>query len=256
MLPLNGGAVVWGDAPGRARDLLVDAGNARNAEHVVVPFLRAQGVNRLAHFALTHGDVRHVGGAELVASNFHPVAVWTGPTRFRSPAYRAFLDRLAAIPERWRTVTRGDTLAGWTVLHPEAADRFARADDAALVLRAEVAGWRVLLLSDLGRLGQQALLGREPDLRADIVLAGLPVAEEPLEPALLEAIRPRLVIIADDETPTSARAGPALRARLARAQCPVLFTSDTGALTLRLAPGRWRVEDGDGRTLLSGFTPR
>lgn len=255
VLPLNGGPAVWVDAPGRARDLLVDAGNTRNAESVVVPFLRAQGVNRLAHLALTHGDVRHVGGAELIVSNFHPAAVWTGPARFRSPAYRAFLDQLAVTPERRRTVARGEALAGWTVLHPAATDRFARADDAALVLRAEIAGWRMLLLSDLGRLGQEALVARAPDLRADIVLAGLPRAEEPLEPALLEAIRPRVVIVADDATPTSARAGPALRARLTRAECAVLFTSDTGALTLRLAPGRWRVEDVDGRPLQSGQLP-
>lgn len=255
LLPLNGGAAVWVEAPGRARDLLVDAGNARNAESVVVPFLRAQGVNRLAHLALTHGDVRHVGGADLIVSNFQPAAIWTGATRFRSPAYRAFVDRLAATPERWRTVARGERLAGWKVLHPEAADRFARADDAALVLRTEVAGWRVLLLSDLGRLGQQALLAREPDLRAEIVIAGLPTAEEPLAPALLEAIRPSVVIVADAAMPTSARASPALRARLARAPCPVWFTSDTGALTLRLTPGRWRLEDVDGRTLSCGQPP-
>lgn len=252
VLPLNGGAAVWVDAPGRARDLLVDTGNALNAEHVVVPFLRAQGVNRLPHLALTHGDVRHVGGAGLAISNFSPAAVWISPVRFRSPGYRALVETRVQHPERWRTVARGAELAGWTVLHPEAADRFARADDAALVLRGEPAGWRVMLLSDLGRTGQDTLLARETDLRAELVIVGLPAEGEPLLAPLLEALRPRLVVVADDERPTSARAGPALRQRLGRASCPVIFTSDTGSLTLRLTASAWRVEDVDGRCLMQG----
>lgn len=252
VLPLNGGLVVWVDAPGRTRDLLVDTGNAPNAEHVVVPFLRAQGVNRLPNLALTHGDVRHVGGAGLVISNFSPAAVWTSPVRFRSPVYRALLETRDPHPERWRTVARGADLAGWTVLHPEAADRFARADDAALVLRGEPAGWRVVLLSDLGQAGQETLRARVADLRADLVIAGLPAEGEPLPAPLLEALRPRLIVVADDERPTSARAGPALRQRLGRTACPVLFTRDTGTLTLRLTASAWRVEDVDGRCLMRG----
>ena len=38
-----------------------------------------------------------------------------------------------------------------------------------------IGGQRILLLSDLGRPGQDALLQRTPDLRADIVITGLPV---------------------------------------------------------------------------------
>lgn len=252
VLPLNGGAAVWVNAPGRARDLLLDAGNALNAEHVVVPFLRAQGVNRLPHFALTHGDVRHVGGAGLIQTQFRPAQVWISPVRFRSPFYRAFVETLAGQPVRTNPAARGADLAGWTVLHPEATDRFPRADDNALVLRATPGGWRVVLLSDLGRAGQEALLAREADLRADLVITGLPAADEPLGPPLLEALQPRLVIVADDQRPISARAGPALRARLGRAPFRTLFTSDTGAVTLRITPREWRVEDVDGRCLQRG----
>jgi hypothetical protein len=110
----------------------------------------------------------------------------------------------------------------------------------------------VLLLSDLGGRGQETLRAREPDLRADIVITGLPAGGEPLAPALLDAIQPRLVLVADDERPTSARAGPALRARLKRGTAPVLFLSDTGAVTLRLSRQGWRVEDVDGRCLHRG----
>ncbi len=249
VLPLNGGAAVWVDAPGRAGDLLVDTGNALLAETVVRPFLRAQGVNRLRHLVLTHGDVRHVGGAGTVETNFRPAAVWTSPAVFRSPSYRAFVQALEATPGRWRAVAQGADLAGWTVWHPVAGDRFARADDAALVLARAIAGWRVVLLSDLGEAGQAALRSRAPDLRADIVLAGLPTQGEPLGPDFLAVLQPRLIVVADDQLPVQARAGPALRARLTGAAPAVLFTAETGPLTLRLSSAGWRVEDVEGRCL-------
>jgi len=57
----------------------------------------------------------------------------------------------------------------------------ALAGDAALVLRGDVHGTRILLLSDLSRAGQSELLARTNDLRADIVVAGLPDEGESFE---------------------------------------------------------------------------
>ncbi len=249
VLPLGGGTVLWVDAPGRARDLLVDTGNARSAEQVVVPFLRAQGVNRLRHLALTHGDAQHVGGALLIRDEFRPAAVWTGPLSFRSPVYRTFVQELERTGSGRSTVARADVLAGWEVLHPLAQDRFSRADDGTLVLRGRLVGWRVLWLSDLGDAGQRVLLEREPDLRAEVVFAGVPAQGEALLPELLAAVRPQLVVVTDDDRPFSARVRPELRQRLEHTGVPVLFQSDTGPLTLRFSRRGWRVEDVEGRTL-------
>ena len=93
-------------------------------------------------------------------------------------------------------------------MHPDAADDFAHADDAALVLLGNFYGTRVLLLSDLGRDGQSALLARTNDLRADIVIAGLPDEGEPLCDALLDAVQPKVIVVADSEFPATRRAEP------------------------------------------------
>jgi beta-lactamase superfamily II metal-dependent hydrolase len=58
------------------------------------------------------------------------------------------------------------------VLFPPPALRRAAADDKALVLRLECAGWRVLFMSDSGFTTEQWLLENEPDLRADILIKG------------------------------------------------------------------------------------
>jgi beta-lactamase superfamily II metal-dependent hydrolase len=241
ILPVNGGMAIHFDAPGSSNDLLVDCGATNSVQSLTKPFLRAQGVNRLPALLLTHGDLRHIGGAELVANLFALQKLCVSPVRFRSPVYRRILKGYESKPEKLRTVSRNDQLGCWTVLHPEPGDRFSQADDNALVLSAVIGGQRVLLLSDLGRPGQDALLERTSDLRADIVVTGLPVQHEALSDALLDAIQPRVIIVADSEFPATERASPALRARLARRKVPVLYTRATGAATIEWRKRNWEV---------------
>lgn len=254
VLPLSGGHAIYGRDPGRRGEWLVDCGSPSAAEFSLKPFLRWQGINRLERLLLTHGDTRQVGGTEVVTQVFRPRQIFTSPLRFRSPAYRKLVENPARNPDQWRTVQAGDPFAGWTVLHPEAADRVAQADDGAVVLLGDLRGTRVLLLSDLGRAGQETLRARHPDLAADIVVAGLPAAGEPLAGGLLEAIHPALIVIADSEYPALRRASPKLRERLAQARIPIVFTRDAGAVQFTFRPGRWELQTMSGQRV-SGRSP-
>jgi competence protein ComEC len=242
ILPLNGGSSVFADAARRTDDLLVDCGDTNSVEWVMKPFLRGQGVNRLPRLALTHGDLQHVGGTGLLCGLFPAKEIVTGTNRFRSPAYRQILRELERTPDHWRTVQGGDEIGAWTVEHPVAADSLSQADDAAMVLRGNFFDTRVLLLSDLGRAGQEALLERAPDMRADIVVACLPNQGEPLSDALLDAIQPRVIIITDSEFPATERASPRLRGRLEARNVPVIYTRTAGAVTIRIKPGQWKLK--------------
>jgi competence protein ComEC len=246
VLPLSGGSAVYVDAPGRKDDLLIDCGNASAAEFTVNPFLRAQGVNRLNRLVLTHGDLRRVGGTELVTKMFAARQIITSSIQFRSPTYRRIVKNLQGTPQRWRTINREDHIGPWTVLHPSAADRFPQADDAALVLRGTFHGTGVLLFSDLGRPGQNVLIERTPDLRADIVITGLPTESEPLCDALLDVIQPRAIVIADSEFPATRRASPKLRERLAGRGIPVLYTRSAGAVRLTMCARGWELHPMNG----------
>jgi competence protein ComEC len=180
----------------------------------------------------------------LAANLFSVGKVCVSPARFRSPVYRRFLQDYSRTPEKLRTVSRNDRLGCWTVLHPDPDDRFPQADDNSLVLSVVIGGKRILLLSDLGRPGQDALLQRTSDLRADIVITGLPVKEEALRDALLDAIQPRLIVVADSDFPAAERASPRLRERLARRKVPVIYTRSAGAATIE-----WRGSDWEARTI-------
>lgn len=241
-LPLNGGHAVFCDAPGHGADLLVDCGQTNAVEFVVTPFLRAQGMNTLPHLVLTHGDLQQMGGAELVMRDFHIRQILASPVPQLSPTYRRVMAELKQSPERLRLIGRGDTIGPWCVLHPLESDRFRQGDDNAVVLFAKLRNARVLLLSDLGRPGQEALMEREPDLRADIVLAGLPSQGEPLCEGLLERIQPRIIVLMDSEFPATQRASPRLRQRLSRSGAIVLCTRETGAVQLTMRRNDWRLQ--------------
>jgi competence protein ComEC len=258
VLPLNGGHAIYLDSPGHNNEWLVDCGSAPSADSTVKDYLRAQGVNRLPNFILTHGESFYSGGAQTVHDLFRPQSIYTGGHNFLSPDYRKFLDGLIGDPALKSALQFGDAIGPFTVLYPGRNDNFGRADDNALVLRAEIRGLRILFCSDLGHAGQVALLNHIPntnDLRADIVVAGVPEQDEPLNDALLDAIQPRIIVIADAAYPAPRQANSALRQRLASRRVPVIYTRDSGAVTLRIRPGRWKLSAMDD-SHFSGVLPR
>ena len=241
VLPLNGGHAVFVDAAGRKNDWLVNCGDENAVNFTLKPFLRAQGVNHVQRLVLTHGDLRSSGGAESLNKLFGIGEIYTSPARFRSMAYREIIAGFEKQSLRHRIINRGGTAGCWQVLHPDATDDFDRADDASLVLLGNFYSTRVLLLSDLGREGQSARLSRTNDLRADIVIAGLPDEGEPLCDALLDAAQPKVIVIADSEFPATRRASPKLRARLEQKGIPVIYTRTAGAVTILLRPDGWEL---------------
>jgi len=240
VLPLNGGHAVRVDAPGRKNDWLVNCGDADAAGFTLKPFLRAQGVNHLSRLALTHGSARNIGGAESLDELFGVDELVTSPIPFHSAAGRDVVAKFNQ-PPKWHTVVqRGDQAGDWRVLHPGAGDNFAHADDAALVLLGNFYHVRVLLLSDLGRSGQSALLAHTNDLHADVVIAGLPDDGEPLCDALLDAVQPKVIVVADSEFPANRRANAQLRERLEQKGIPVIYTRISGAVTLVVQTDGWK----------------
>ena len=236
IIPLSGGHAEYLDVAGSASDWLMDCGNTNSFEFVTKPFLRAKGVDRLPRLLLTHGDLKHVGGAEALAAEFQCRDIFASSFRFRSVAYRRMFNELQREPYHLTTLHRGDQAGPWQILHPTASDESAQGDDGALVRRGEFHSVKILLLSDLGRAGQDRLLERSQDLRADIVVSGIPTRTDALCEALLDAVRPRLVIVADSELPATARASQRLKERLARRDVAVLSTRETGAVTILFRP--------------------
>jgi competence protein ComEC len=254
ILPLNGGHAVFVDAAGQKNDWLVDCGNESAVEYTLTQFLHAQGVNKIPRLVLTEGDGRNIGGAQSLNQLFGVGEIYTSPIHFRSSAYRNAVSGFDPPPARHQIIQSGDKIGCWQVLYPDTNDNFPRADDNALVLLGNFHGTKILLLSDLGREGQSALLAYTNDLHANIVIAGLPEEGEPLCDALVNAIQPNIIVIADSEFPASRRANPKLRERLKQKQVPVIYTRASGAVTIRVRPNGWELRATDGEKLSSTFS--
>ena len=251
VLPLNGGHAVFAQAGSSAHDLVVDCGNTNSVDFITRPFLHAQGINRLRQLALTQGDLRDMGGALELCDDFKVTSVFTGPVHFRSTVYRRTLASLEETAGRHETVRRGDFIGNWQVLYPGEMDAFPQADDNSLVLHGDIQGTTILLLSDLGRSGQAALLGQTNTLQADIVVTGLPEKNEALGDALIRAIQPKVIIVADSDLPATRRASPELRERLVGQKIPVIYTRHSGAVTIVVQPGGWELHTMDGQQIKS-----
>lgn len=239
VLPLNGGHAVYLDALGRTGDWLIDCGNTNSAEFVTKPFLYAQGADTLANMALTHGDLQQVGGMQMMRETFPMNTIYTSPVKFRSAVYRSIMSDLEAAPGISQTISSGQDAGCWKVLHPAADDKFAKGDDGSLVMLGDFHGTRVLLLGDLGRPGQELLLRRTSDLRADIVVTGLPEEGEALSDGLIDAVQPKLVVIADSEFPATKRARRPLKDRLEKRGLTVIYMRTARAVSLKTNPDGW-----------------
>jgi competence protein ComEC len=251
VLPLDGGHAVFVDgARTGGGPSLINCGSESAVDFTLKDYLRGQGVNSLGRLTLADANARNCGGSKRLNELLPVAQLWTSGAGFRSAAYReavaAFEGPGTQAASRHGILTPGETNGGWTILYPPASGgALAKAGDAALVLRGCFNGARILLLSELNRAGQSALLAQTNDLSADVVIAGLPDEGEPLCNALIAAVRPRVIVIADSEFPASRRASPVLKERLGRLAAPVIYTRTSGAVKIMAGPREWRLRTMD-----------
>jgi ComEC/Rec2-related protein len=247
VLPLDGGHAVFVDAAGRKNDWLIDCGDEDAVNFTLKDFLRAQGVNQIPRLVLTEGDAPDIGGAGSLDQLFGVGELWTSSVKFRSGIYRETVSAFEKPPSRHKIFNCGEEIGAWKTLAPTGTNAFPHADDNALVLFGNFSGNRILLLSDLSRAGQSELLSGTNDLRADIVVAGLPNEGEPLCGALLAAIQPKIIIVADSDFPAGRRASRELKQRLATQMAPVVYTRDSGAVKIIADKSGWELQTMDGQ---------
>jgi competence protein ComEC len=252
VLPAGSGYAAELEGPAAGGRWVLDCGDDERVDVVVAPHLHAEGVNRLSNFILTHGEMSYSGGAEQFCDIFEPRNIYESAVRSRSPGYREFGSDESRNASMRPPVAAGETIGPWSVLHPDPRSPLPRGEDNAVVLRAEIGGARVLLLSDLGRPGQRALAEGTNDLRADIVVTGMPSEGEPLGDTLLGMAQPRVIVVADSEGYGGRRAEPQLRERLALSGARVFYMSECRAVTVTARREGWEVRAMDGSRVMGG----
>ncbi len=252
ILDLGRGASAFVNLPGERHDFLLDGGDDLDGERVVVPFLRSEGVDRLAAVVLTCGDKAHAAGLGLVTMEL-PVeqAIYAG-VEGRSRHYRKWIEQMQTGGVPLRTCRAGDS---WEVapemrvrvLHPPAAIVSDRKEDNVLVAVLESGATRVLWLSDASAEVEQALVASGQELRAQILVREGGGRETSCGEVLLAAVQPEWVVLQTEAWPAHRDPDPEFLKRLARRGTRLVRTAEAGAVTLRLQPDGYEV-----RTCLAG----
>lgn len=176
----------------RTRDhtLLYDPGPLYSAEsdagqRVVVPYLRALGINKVDVLMVTHRDSDHAGGTGSVKAALAVGKVVSSLTEIDG--------ELCSNGQHWDW--NGVQL---TVLHPEMDDYVEKrkSNNLSCVLRIDAGGKRMLLTSDIEARDEVALLQRDPvALKADVLLMPHHGSRTSSTPAFIAAVGAPEVVI-------------------------------------------------------------
>lgn len=247
VLDLTDGQAIFLNLPGEREDLLIDAGGDWSGRRVVVPFLRAQGVDRLAATITTRGDKSHVAGFADVLREMPVGAAIHSGCATRSRYYSEWLRAVREAKVPLQTVRAGDAVGdaspAWVhVLHPPRGPGASRSADNAVVLMVEHGPTRVLLMSDAGETVENALLASGVDLHATVMVKGRHEKEASATDAFLDAVRPETVVqVAGSRTPYRYPRSDT-RERIESRGIRYLRTDETGAVTIRLTPAGYTVK--------------
>ncbi|MDP3032757.1 MAG: DNA internalization-related competence protein ComEC/Rec2 [Rhodocyclaceae bacterium] len=183
-------------------DLIFDTGPgftaaADSGNRILVPYLRATGVQRLDALVVSHADMDHAGGAASLLA-----AVPIGEFVSSLPELHPLRQKSALDGRRnERRCRDGDTWewdgVRFSVLHPTRADYAGKRTTNAMscVLRIDSAHGNVLIPGDLEGTAEAELLARHGDsLRADILVAPHHGGKRTSSASFVSAVSPRAVI--------------------------------------------------------------
>lgn len=181
--------------------ILVDAGPADAGRKVILPYLRAAGINRLDMVVITHPDLDHYGGLAYLAERM-PIGriIHTGD----GADAKAWKDLEAVLARRgvpWERARQGQYLYRYgrirlDILAPDGPGQFPGRNDNSLVCLLRMPGARLLLTGDMEKSSQAWLLahaGREAS--GSILKVPHHGSERTTDMDFLRAMRPGVAVI-------------------------------------------------------------
>ena len=225
-------------------DLLYDTGpqyapGVDAGQRVLLPLLRALGVDHLDALMLSHRDSDHVGGAASVMAGL-PVA-----------ALRSSLEAEHRLLVDSPPHTRCEAGQRWTwdgvqfeVLHPTAAhyEQGLKSNGLSCLLRvSSAAGHSALLTGDIEAAQELGVIARSDAqaLRSDVLLVPHHGSKTSSTDALLDAVSPRIAIVQSGYRNRFGHPAPLVLARYQSHGIAIVSSPDCGAWQWRSADGSW-----------------
>lgn len=211
----------------RQHALLYDAGPRSGdfdiGERVVVPSLRALGIEQLDRLLISHADSDHAGGALAIQRGLAVHDVISGETAALPPELAA---RDCVSGEAWQWDEVRFSLWRW----PHARD----GNQASCVLMVEAQGERLLLTGDIDAAAERALLADGTKVRAHWLLVAHHGSRSSSTSAFLQAVQADAALISRGWHNTFGHPHPQVLERLRVAGTLIHDTAEEGALHVQL----------------------
>lgn len=216
-------------------DLLFDTGprwpTSDAGQAIVVPYLRAEGVQVLDMLVLSHADTDHAGGAGSVAEAL-PVRTLVTHTSAEAAELSADARMVCRAGEAWRW----DGVALRWVTPPPVLPPGVEwsGNNRSCGLMLEGAGGRALLLADSEQAAERVLVGREGRrLEAELLVVPHHGSRSSSSDGLVEAVLPRAVVYSVGYRSRFGHPHPEVWARWAGASAVAYRTDSQGAIRAR-----------------------
>ncbi|WP_428604620.1 DNA internalization-related competence protein ComEC/Rec2 [Sedimenticola sp.] len=193
-------------------------------ELVVLPFLKARGVEKIDRIIVTNGDMDHRGGLAAVLKAFPSAELLSGePQRLNNGQ-----PTLCAAGMRWTWDG-----VGFSILHPATASSW-RGNDASCVLAVDTAAGRVLLTGDIEAPAEASLVEKYPgQLHAVVVTIPHHGSASSSRTPFIAATQPLYGLISSGYRNRYGFPRAEVVARWQQQQVKLLNTAESGALSLR-----------------------
>jgi competence protein ComEC len=207
-----------------------DAGN-----RIIVPFLRARGIDHLDTMIVSHNDNDHSGGALSVLQGMKVAQVYTS-LAFETPIVRASPNHVRCMAGQSWTVdgVRFDLLSPYDDVYlPREGKALAKPNARSCVLRVQAAGHVMLLTADIERPQENALVERNRSpLASDVMLVPHHGSRTSSSDGFLDAVHPSLAIVQDGYLNRFGHPRPDVLARYDAHGIEVLRNDRDGAVTI------------------------
>jgi competence protein ComEC len=224
----------------RGHTLVYDAGpsfrtGSDTGQLVVAPFLRARGIRKVDRVVVSHDDDDHKGGADSVLGLMDARALTLGPSLQMS----AFDDSRAQLARD--TCRRGQAWSwngvGFRWVHPGDGG-YQRDNDSSCVLLVSAGGHTALITGDIEAAAERDLV-RDGGLAAvDVVVVPHHGSRTSSTQDFVTAVRPRWAVYAVGYRNRWNFPVRMVVERWEQAGAQAVRTSDSGAITFELVPGR------------------
>ncbi|MGI9274715.1 MAG: DNA internalization-related competence protein ComEC/Rec2 [Endozoicomonas sp.] len=202
------------------------AGRFTQAERVILPYLRRQGVNSLDRIMISHGDRDHAGGLETIARGMPVSDVYAGSP---VPDFQGHIS--ACVPGQswqWDGVDF-EVLAG--------GQGGLRTNDCSCVLKVTANGRSFLLAGDIGKGVEASLLETGSPVESDILLVPHHGSKHSCSDAFLERVGADIALVSAGYRNRFGHPSVQALARIRKAGARVLNTADRGTLSFILGNG-------------------